>query len=78
MKIKKLLALALSCSLLCSIPVMAEESDSTEYVVSASDATQYFENAEFDLMEPLHLNAAQVTALAEKDEIQLLSTVPDG
>lgn len=78
MKIKRMLALVLSFSLLCSVPVMAAEGDSAEPVVSTSEAAQYFEDAEFDLADPVQLGNDQInTLLAAGNEIQPLVTTPD-
>ena len=74
MKMKRMLGLLVACSMLFSMPVMAEE---TETVVS-DVSTDYFESVEFDTMEPIRLSSAQVDEVfADNNGIQPLITTPD-
>ncbi len=74
MKIKRMLGLVLACSMLFSVPTMAEETEAVASDVSAD----YFESVEFDTMEPIRLSSAQVDEVfADNNGIQPLITTPD-
>lgn len=78
MKIKSALGLVLAYGMLFSVPVRAEETEIMDSVVSTEFGTDYFEMAEFDLMEPIRLDRDQADGIfTDNGGIQPLVTTPD-
>lgn len=77
MKIRYILTLALVCSMLSSVSVMAEETDDTISYDAENRSLEYLESIELDKQEPVYMTPEQVNELFTDEGMQPYATAPD-
>lgn len=77
MKVKHVLSLALVCSMLFYVPVMAEEENTINSYDAEATSLEYLKSIELDKQESISLSSEQVSELFAESGIQTYVTTPD-
>lgn len=76
-RIKRILSMALVCSMLFSLPVMAAEEDAENDFDASEASVEWLESVNYEIMEPRYLSPEKIDELSADDGVEPQVTVPD-